>query len=69
MSRAQLDQVSILACLTGLVLTGAWFIALVVTGKPSEGLAMLASAVGGFELFHFGQGLWFGRTLRRSRRR
>jgi hypothetical protein len=68
-SRTQIDQVSILACLTGLVLTGAWFIALAVTGRAPEGLAMLASAVGGFELFHFGQGLWFGRTLRRSRRR
>ncbi|NKJ41446.1 MULTISPECIES: hypothetical protein [unclassified Novosphingobium] len=69
MSRAQVDQVSILACLTGLVLTAAWFIALAVTGKAPETLAMLASAVGGFELFHFGQGLWFGRALRRSRRR
>jgi hypothetical protein len=50
-SRAQIEQVSILACLTGLVLTAAWFIAFAVTGKAPESLAMLASAVGGFELF------------------
>lgn len=66
MSRAQIEQVSILACLTGLVLTAAWFIAFAVTGRAPESLAMLASAVGGFELFHFGQGLWLGRTRRRS---
>ncbi len=65
MSRAQIDQVSILACLTGLVLAVAWFIALGVNGKAPESLAMLASAVGGFELFHFGQGLWFNRARRR----
>jgi hypothetical protein len=65
LSRAQIDQVSILACLTGLVLTAAWFVALMVTGKPPESLAMLASAVGGFELFHFGQSVWFGLARRR----
>jgi len=36
-----------------------------VTGKPPESLAMLASAVGGFELFHFGQSVWFGLARRR----
>lgn len=68
MSRTQIDQVSILACLTGLVLVAAWFIALATTGDAPETLAMLASAVGGFELFHFGQGVWFSRA-RRSRGR
>lgn len=68
MTRQQIDQISILACITGLVLVAAWFIALAVTGETPDTLAMLASAVGGFELFHFGQGVFTARA-RRSRGR
>jgi hypothetical protein len=63
---AQIEQVSILACVTGLALCAAWFACLALTGHAPESLAMLISAVGGFELYHFGQGLWTALARRRA---
>ena len=53
-----LDMTRIWAMLTGLVLT-AWYLGAVYLGfQPSELLPMLVTAIGGFEMFLFGQDVW-----------
>jgi hypothetical protein len=40
---------------TGLVLAAWFFLQFYLSGKPPETVAMLVAAIGGFELFLFGQ--------------
>ena len=51
------DQLSILACATGLVLVAAWFAVFGLTGHGSDQLAMIIAAVAGFEIHLFGREL------------
>ncbi|MBC7492436.1 MAG: hypothetical protein H7241_08345 [Novosphingobium sp.] len=53
------DQLSVLACATGLLLIAAWFAMLGITGQTTDQLAMIIAAVTGFEI-HL-----YGRVLRR----
>lgn len=53
-----LDMTRIWAMLTGLALT-AWYLGAVYLGaQPHELLPMLVTAIGGFEMFLFGQDVW-----------
>ena len=44
--------------LTGLVLALCYFVALYANAMPSDMLPMLVTAIGGFEMFLFGQDQW-----------
>jgi len=59
-----LDYIRVWAALTGLVLAAGFFIAFYATGQISPMLAMLVSAIGGFELFLFTQDAWLKRRRR-----
>jgi len=59
-----LDQLRVWAALTGLVLTVLFFGRLWYGLEASPMLAMLVSAIGGFELFLYSQDLWLSRRGR-----
>jgi hypothetical protein len=56
-----LDLTRVWAALTGIALALWYFGALYLGGKPTTLLPMLISAIGGFELFLFGQDQWLKR--------
>ncbi|EJL32409.1 hypothetical protein [Novosphingobium sp. AP12] len=55
------DMIRIWASLTGLFLIGLYFMVLWAGIEPSPMIAMLATAIGGFEIFFFGQDQWLKR--------
>jgi len=58
------DMTRMWAMLTGVALT-VWYLGALYFGfKPSELLPMLVTAIGGFELFLFGQDVWLKRKSR-----
>ena len=56
-----LDLIRVWAALTGLLLVAGFFGALYFGIKASPMLPMLVAAIGGFELFLFGQDIWLKR--------
>lgn len=59
MTRDLFRQVSIVACLAGLATALVFFVA-TFNGTPTPAwMPMLVAAVGGYELFQWGQSLWF----------
>jgi len=60
----QTRQLSILACATGLVLAAIYFAALYLHADTPDWLPMMIAAIGGFELFMFGQSMLLKRTGR-----
>lgn len=61
MNLSMLDQLRVWAAVTGLALVLWFFGALYFGYSASPMLPMLASAIGGFELFLFGQDIWLKR--------
>jgi hypothetical protein len=60
--KAQLiDMTRMWAMLTGLALTAWYFAALYLGFKTSDLLPMLVTAIGGFEMFLYGQDVWLKR--------
>lgn len=55
------EMIRIWAALTGLFLIALYFGVLSFGEQPSPMIAMLATAVGGFEIFFFGQDQWLKR--------
>lgn len=55
-------QLSILACVTGLLLAAVWFLALANGADTPDWMPMMIAAIGGFELFLFGQNVWLKRA-------
>ena len=55
------DMIRIWATLTGLFLVVLYFGSLWAGVVPSPMVAMLATAIGGFEIFFFGQDQWLKR--------
>jgi hypothetical protein len=49
------DQLSVLACATGLLLIACWFAILGLSGHAPDQLAMIIAAVAGFEIHLFGR--------------
>ena len=49
------DQLSVLACATGLLLVATWFAVFGLTGHGVDQLAMIIAAVTGFEIHLFGR--------------
>ncbi|MDF8331611.1 hypothetical protein [Novosphingobium cyanobacteriorum] len=64
MKQDQTRQLSILACASGLVLAAIFFGALYLHADTPDWLPMMIAAIGGFELFLFGQGVWLKRAGR-----
>lgn len=64
MTLGTLDYIRVWAALTGLVLALGFFATFYATGQVSPTLAMLVSAIGGFELFLFTQDAWLKRRRR-----
>ena len=60
----QTRQLSILACSTGLVLLAIYLGALYLHADTPDWLPMMITAIGGFELFLFGQAVWLKRAGR-----
>jgi hypothetical protein len=58
----QTRHLSVLACSTGLLLLAIYFGAMYLHADTPDWLPMMISAIGGFELFLFGQGLWLKRA-------
>lgn len=59
MTRTVLRQISIIACLAGLATAVVFFVA-TLNGTPApEWMPLLIAVVGGYELFQWGQSLWF----------
>lgn len=59
-----LHYIRVWAALTGVLLTAAFFVGLYFGQQASPTLAMLVSAIGGFELFLFTQDMWLKRRRR-----
>lgn len=55
------EMIRIWAALTGLFLVALYFGVLYAGGVPSPMIAMLATAIAGFEIFFFGQDQWLKR--------
>lgn len=55
------EMIRIWASLTGLLLVGIYFLSMWAGVAPSPMIAMLATAIGGFEIFFFGQDQWLKR--------
>ncbi|MFS0849405.1 hypothetical protein AB3M93_08050 [Novosphingobium panipatense] len=55
------EMIRIWATLTGLFLVTLYFAVLWLGIVPSPMIAMLATAIGGFEIFFFGQDQWLKR--------
>ena len=64
MTLNSMQQLSVLACCTGLVLAALCALAFYNGAPTFDQWAMLVAAIGGFELFLFGQDV----KLKRSRR-
>jgi hypothetical protein len=60
----QTRQLSILACVTGLVLIAMFFGATALHATAPDWLPMMISAIAGFEMFMFGQSIWLKRAGR-----
>lgn len=61
MKSQMFDMTRMWAMVTGLALAALYFGALYLGFRPSETLPMLVTAIGGFELFLFGQDFWLKR--------
>ncbi len=61
MNLSQVQMLRVWAGLTGLCLVAFYFGMLSVGSLPSPTIAMLATAIGGFEIFFFGQEQWLKR--------
>ncbi|MBT0669721.1 hypothetical protein HT136_15235 [Novosphingobium profundi] len=61
MKLSQVQMLRVWAGLTGLCLVAFYFGILSVGGAPSPTVAMLATAIAGFEIFFFGQEQWLKR--------
>ena len=61
MKAQMFDMTRIWAMLTGLALTALYFVSVYFGAKPSELLPMLVTAIGGFEMFLYGQDVWLKR--------
>jgi len=57
-------QVSIVACLAGLATAVVFFIATWQHTPTPQWMPLLIALVGGYELFQWGQSLWFKRVGR-----
>lgn len=55
------ERIRIFAALTGVFLVALYFGVLTAGGQPSPIIAMLVAAIGGFEIFFFGQDQWLKR--------
>ena len=64
MTLGTLDYIRVWAALTGVLLTLGFFLGLYLSHQASTTLAMLVSAIGGFELFLFTQDAWLKRRRR-----
>ena len=60
----QTRQLSILACATGVALAAIYFGALYLHADTPDWMPMMITAIGGFEMFLFGQALWMKRAGR-----
>ena len=58
MKAQMFDMMRVWAAVTGLALAAWYFAAMYLGFRVSELLPMLVTAIGGFELFLFGQDLW-----------
>ncbi|MCJ2181145.1 hypothetical protein MTR62_00245 [Novosphingobium sp. 1949] len=61
MNLSSVQMIRVWAGLTGLCLVAFYFGVLSVGGVPSQTVVMLATAIGGFEIFFFGQEQWLKR--------
>jgi zinc transporter ZupT len=61
MKAQMFDMTRMWAMLTGLALAALYFISVYFGSKPSELLPMLVTAIGGFEMFLYGQDVWLKR--------
>lgn len=61
MKAQMFDMTRMWAMLTGLALAAWYFLASYLGLKPSELLPMLVTAIGGFEMFLYGQEIWLKR--------
>ena len=61
MKLSMLDQMRVWAALTGVLLSLGFFAAVYFGVKASPMLPMLVCAIGGFEMFLFGQDVWLKR--------
>lgn len=61
MKAQMFDMTRMWAMLTGLALAAWYFVATYLGLKPSEMLPMLVTAIGGFEMFLYGQDVWLKR--------
>jgi hypothetical protein len=61
MKAQMFDMTRVWAMVTGLVLAASYFAGLYLGLKVSELLPMLVTAIGGFELFLYGQDVWLKR--------
>jgi len=59
-----LDLTRVWAAITGIVLAVGYFALLYADAKPTMVLPMLVTAIGGFEMFLFGQDQWLKRKGR-----
>jgi hypothetical protein len=64
MTATVLRQISIIACLAGLATAVVFFLATWHGTPTPEWMPALVAAVGGYELFQWGQSLWFKRARR-----
>ena len=55
------QMIRVWAAMTGLFLVALYFGVLSTGSQPSPTIAMLATAIGGFEIFFFGQDQWLKR--------
>ncbi|MCJ2177869.1 hypothetical protein [Novosphingobium album (ex Hu et al. 2023)] len=55
------EMIRVWAAMTGLFLVALYFGVLSTGSMPSPMIAMLATAIGGFEIFFFGQDQWLKR--------
>lgn len=56
-----MEMVRVWAALTGLFLVAFYFGQIWLEGAPSANVALLATAIAGFEIFFFGQDQWLKR--------
>lgn len=61
MKAQMFDMTRMWAMLTGLALAAMYFAALYFGIKVSDTLPMLVTAIGGFEMFLYGQDVWLKR--------
>jgi hypothetical protein len=61
MKAQMFDMTRMWAMLTGLALAALYFVALFLGIEVSETLPMLVTAIGGFEMFLYGQDVWLKR--------